>query len=76
MLPTILASETLSEMDEGEGRAELLVALPADKVAEFLKELADDDATDLIGELGSEDQRRVLAALPVDAAGDIKRLLS
>ena len=76
MLPTILASETLSEMDEGEGRAELLVALPAEKVAEFLKELADDDATDLIGELGSEDQRRVLAALPVDEAGDIKRLLS
>ena len=76
MLPTILPSETLSEMDEGEGRAELLVALPADKVAEFLKELADDDATDLIGELGPEDQRRVLAALPVDEAGDIKRLLS
>ena len=75
-LPTTLASETLAEMDEGEGRAELLVALPAEKVAEFLKELADDDATDLIGELGPEDQRSILAALPVDEARDIKRLLS
>ena len=75
-LPTTLASETLAEMDEGEGRAELLVALPAEKVAELLKELADDDATDLIGELGPEDQRSILAALPVDEAGDIKRLLS
>ena len=37
-LPTTLASETLAEMDEGEGRAELLVALPAEKVPELIKD--------------------------------------
>ena len=75
MLPTALASQALVEMAEGEDRAELLAALPAEKIAEFLRALPDDDATDLIGELEPDDQRKTLATLPADEAGDIKRLL-
>jgi magnesium transporter len=68
LLPTELASETLAEMDAGDDRAGLLVALRPEKQAELLLELADDDAVDLIGELEPEDQQRVLDGLPDDAS--------
>jgi magnesium transporter len=74
-LPTDLASETLSEMAEGEVRAELLTALAPAEGAELLHELSDDDATDLVGELAPEAQDRLLAELPTEEAGDIRDLL-
>jgi magnesium transporter len=74
-LPTELASETLSEMEEGEVRSELLTTLAPSEGAELLQELSDDDATDLVGELAPETQDRLLAELPTEEAGDIRDLL-
>ena len=74
-LPTDIASETLAEMEEDEDRAELLTAFGAKRGAEFLQELADDDAADLVGELEPADQDRFLAALPNEEAGEIRDLL-
>ena len=74
-LPTELASEALSEMEEGDERGELLAALDPRKGAELLHELADDDAADLIAELGPEEANRILANLPVEEAVDLRGLL-
>jgi len=74
-LPTEIASETLAEMEEDEDRAELLIALSARRGAALLQELADDDAVDLLGELGPRDRDRMLAALPSAEAGGIRELL-
>ena len=74
-LPAELASEALAEMEEGDARVELLVALEPTEGAELLHELPDDDAADLIGELEPEDQDRILAELPADEAGEIRDLL-
>ena len=74
-LPTEIASETLAEMEEDEDRAELLTALSATRGAALLRELADDDAADLLGELEPQDRDRMLAALPSSEAGEIRELL-
>ena len=74
-LPTEVASEALSEMEEGEARTGLLAALDADRVAELIHELADDDAADLVGDLDPEDRDRILAALPASEAVEIRGLL-
>ena len=74
-LPRELASEALAEMEEGEGRADLLGALSPQRTAELLAELADDDAADLMGDLDPGEQRRVLDALPAEDAGDLIGLL-
>ena len=74
-LPAELASEALSEMEEGEERGELLAALDPRTGAELLHELADDDAADLIAELGPEQANRILANLPVEEAVDLRGLL-
>lgn len=63
-LPLELASETLAEMDAGGDRSALLASLRADRRAQLLLQLADDDAVDLIGELEPEEQQRVLEGLP------------
>lgn len=74
-LPTEVASETLAEMEEDEARAELLGALGSTRGAALLKELPDDDAADLVGELEPEDRDRMLAALPSEEAREIRDLL-
>lgn len=74
-LPPDLASETLTEMEEGDERADLLSSLAPHKGAELLHEMADDDAADLIGALDPDEQKRILAALPVEEAGDLRGLL-
>ena len=74
-LPTEVASETLAAMEVDEDRADLLRALSARRGAALLRELADDDATDLLGELQPGDRDRMLAALPSHEAGGIRELL-
>ncbi len=74
-LSTELASETLAEMEVDEDRADLLAALDAERGAELLQELADDDAADLVGELQPEERDRILAALPTAEAGELRELL-
>ncbi len=70
-----MASEALTEMADDEERAELLSALDDDRGVELIHEMADDDAADLVGDLGPADRDRILAALPVDEAGEIRELL-
>ncbi len=74
-LPKELASEALAEMEGGEERGELLAAMHPAKGAELLQELADDDAVDLIAELEPEERQRILDALPVEDAGELRGLL-
>lgn len=74
-LPVELASDTLAEMEEDEDRARLLAALDAKRGAALLRDLADDDAADLVGELEPEDRDRLLAALPAQEASGIRDLL-
>ncbi|MEJ2538735.1 MAG: magnesium transporter [Gemmatimonadota bacterium] len=74
-LPAELASEALSEMEEGDDRGDLLASLDPRKGAQLLHELADDDAADLIAELGAEEANRILANLPVEEAVDLRGLL-
>ena len=59
-LPSVLASEALAEMEEGDEAAELLIALTPEESAELIQELAADDAADLIAELEPEEQDRIL----------------
>ncbi len=70
-----VASETLAEMEDYEHRAELLTALDSKRGAALLRELADDDAADLLGEMEPLERDRMLAALPSAEAGEIRDLL-
>lgn len=74
-LPKELASETLAEMDEEGDPGEILAALDPRKGAELIHELEVDDAVDLVGELEPKDRARILAALPLEEAGEIRGLL-
>jgi magnesium transporter len=70
-----LAAEALAEMEWEEHPEESLAALEPDQIASLVGQLSDDDAADIIGELDPEDRDRVLAALPLLDAGDIRDLL-
>lgn len=74
-LPRELASQALSEMEEGDEAAGLLAALDPETGAELLHELPDDDAADLIAELEPAEANRILANLSIEEAGDLRGLL-
>ena len=74
-LPADLASEALAEMDEEEDPEEILAALDPQKGAELIHEMDYDDAVDLVAELEPEERARILAALPLEEAGEIRGLL-
>jgi magnesium transporter len=71
-----LAAEALAEMEWEEHPEEALASLDSKHIAKLLRELSDDDAADIIGELEPEERDRVLATLPGLDAGDIRDLLS
>lgn len=75
-LPAELAADALSEMEDVEKPAELLMQLQPDRIAEIVEEMADDDAADILGELAPEMQARVLSAVSVPEAADIEELLA
>jgi magnesium transporter len=70
-----LAADALSEMEWEEHPEDSLASLSPEQIAALVRELSDDDAADMIGELEPEDRDRVLAALPNLDAGDIRDLL-
>lgn len=70
-----LAAEALAEMEWEEHPEDSLASLGPEHIASLVRELSDDDAADIIGELEPEDRDRVLAALPNLDAGDIRELL-
>ncbi|MDB4949993.1 MAG: magnesium transporter [Gemmatimonadetes bacterium] len=71
----VLAAEALAEMEWEEHPEESLAALEPEQIAAVVAELSDDDAADIIGEMGPEDRDRVLAALSTQDAGDIRDLM-
>ena len=75
-LPAELAADALSEMEDVEKPAELLMQLQPHRIAEIVEEMADDDAADILGELEPEMQARVLSAVSVPEAADIEELLA
>jgi magnesium transporter len=70
-----LASETLAEMDDEEDPGDLLAALDPQRGAAILHELEVDDAVDLIRDMEPEERAKILAALPLEVAGELRGLL-
>jgi magnesium transporter len=70
-----LAAEALAEMEWEEHPEDALASLEPHHIASLVRQLSDDDAADIIGELDPGDQARVLAALTSADARDIRDLL-
>ncbi|HET7322007.1 MAG TPA: CBS domain-containing protein, partial [Longimicrobiaceae bacterium] len=70
-----LAAEALAEMEWEEHPEDALAALDPAEIARFVSQLSDDDAADIIGELDADDQERILGALPLLEARDLRDLL-
>lgn len=75
ILPSDVASEVISEMDEEQDPAELLVNLHPDKRSEIIEELDYDDATDIISQLDEVDQQEILEDIDQEDATNIRALL-
>ncbi|MFQ5529596.1 MAG: magnesium transporter [Gemmatimonadota bacterium] len=74
-LPAEVAADALTEMDEVERPAELLLQLERDRIGEIVGEMADDDAADILGELEPAQQAEVLSAVAEPEAEHIEELL-
>ena len=74
-LPPEAAADALSEMEEVEGPAELLIRLEPRRIAAIVEEMADDDAADIIGELEPHQQAEVLSSVSLPDAAQIEELL-
>lgn len=70
-----IAADALSEMEEVEEPAELLMLLDPGRIAAIVEEMADDDAADIIGELEPHQQAEVLSTVSVPDAAQIEELL-
>jgi magnesium transporter len=75
ILPTEVASEVISEMDEEHKPGELLINLHPDKRTEIIEELDYDDATDIISQLDEDEQQEILEDIDQDDADSIRALL-
>jgi len=76
ILPTDIASDVLSEMDEEHRPGELLINLHPEKRSEIIEELDYDDATDIISQLDEDEQKEVLDDLDHEDATSIRALMS
>ena len=72
-LPVELSSHALAEMPEGAHAEDTLAALAPEQAAEIVEQLEDDDAADILGELGPAAQERILKE--VEGRADVDRLL-
>src|SRR5690348_7222931 len=57
ILPTVVASDVIAEMDEEQSPGELLINLDPEKRSEIVEELDYDDATDIISQLEEHEQQ-------------------
>jgi magnesium transporter len=76
ILPSDVASEVISEMNEEQDPAELLINLHPEKRSEIVEELDYDDATDIISQLDKEEQREILEDIDQEDATNIRALLN
>jgi len=75
ILPTDIASEVISEMDEEHRPGELLINLKPEKRSEIVEELDYDDATDIISQLDEDEQKEILGDLDEVDAASIRALM-
>jgi len=75
ILPTDIASEVISEMDEEHRPGELLINLHPEKRSEIVEELDYDDATDIISQLDEDEQKEILEDLDQEDADSIRALM-
>src|ERR1700712_1005601 len=75
ILPTDVASEVISEMDEEHRPGELLINLHPEKRSEIVEELDYDDATDIISQLEEHEQHEILGDIDQEDADSIRALL-
>src|SRR5471030_4180 len=75
ILPTDIASEVISEMDEEHHPGELLKNIHPEKRSEIVEELDYDDATDIISQLDEDEQQEILEDIDQDDATSIRALL-
>lgn len=75
LLPIDVSADTLAEIESHEHPEAILSSLDPRRIAALLARLPDDDAVDLIGQLSTEEQARVLATLPQIEAGALRKLL-
>ncbi len=76
ILPSDVASEVISEMNEEQDPAELLVGLDPEKRSEIVEELDYDDASDLISQLDEDEQQEILEDIDQEDATNIRALMS
>lgn len=76
ILPTEIASEVISEMDEEHRPGELLISLDPEKRSEIIEELDYDDATDLISQLEEHEQEEILDDIDAEDASSIRALMT
>lgn len=76
ILPSDMASEVISEMDEESHPEDLLFQLHPDKRTEIVEELDYDDATDIISQLEDHEQKEILEDLDEEDASNIRNLLT
>jgi magnesium transporter len=76
ILPADVASEVISEMDEEQDPAELLINLDPEKRSEIVGELDYDDATDIISQLDEQEQQEILQDIDQEDASNIRALMS
>jgi len=76
VLPTDIASEVISEMDEEHRPGELLHSLDPEKRSEIVEELDYDDATDIISQLEEHEQQEILEDIDEEDASSIRALMS
>ncbi|WP_214070311.1 magnesium transporter [Mucilaginibacter sp. dw_454] len=76
ILPTVVASDVIAEMDEEHRPGELLINLHPDKRSEIVEELDYDDATDIISQLEEHEQQEILEDIDEEDASSIRALLS
>src|ERR1700710_1325972 len=75
ILPSDIASEVISEMDEEHHPGELLINLNPEKRSEIVEELDYDDATDIISQLDEDEQQEILEEIDQEDATSIRALL-
>lgn len=75
ILPTDIASDVISEMDEEHRPGELLINLDPEKRQEIVEELDYDDATDIISQLDEDEQQEILEDLDEEDAESIRALM-
>ncbi|GAA4310911.1 magnesium transporter [Mucilaginibacter gynuensis] len=76
VLPTVMASDVIAEMDEEHHPEDILISLDPEKRSEIVEELDYDVATDIISQLDEDEQHEILRDIDQEDASNIRNLLN